>query len=83
MPMKWTPELRKKYRQPEGRMCACGQPAARYSNGGPVCAKCDEIEDRMYRRPGSRNAFIERRREITSVWMPHYYALHLPHGHTA
>lgn len=61
-------------------MCACGKPATRYSNGGPVCARCDAIEDKMYNRPNSINSFFTRTRKPTAVWTPHFYTLHLPHG---
>lgn len=81
-----SPEFRRAYQQrwraqPERRLCDCGQPAVKCKCGAFVCARCDAIEQRMYSRPNSQAAYVDRSRigrrgEYARVVEP--FALHLP-----
>lgn len=69
-PLNWNdPATRRMYQQryrsgTTNRQCDCGRPAVKYKSNQFVCARCDEIEQRMYSRPNSQAAYVERRQVL-------------------
>lgn len=68
---------RKAFRDIHGKFCECGRPAVAYRGNGFVCARCTEIEKKMYRaNPDSQAAYVTRERKARVAVEP--FAIHLP-----
>ena len=66
----------KKYHDPAGRSCACGQPALKRKCGNFVCARCDALEQQYEREHNTRSYTYTRQvREALRAqanWRPAY-----------
>ena len=54
----------KKYHDPAGRSCACGQPALKRKCGNFVCARCDALEQLYEREHNTRSYTRHTRIEV-------------------